>query len=1128
MFRFFYAQRVRQSLALLAALIICAPPLRSNSTPQTLPYNFVTADDSLITLNDNWDNVPGIIGFRGDTLASTGANAQTVLGADDTAPVVDVNIGQTTTFTTGGVAEFSGTSVGSLVGARTIYALQGSGTADAPYLRFHFNTLGSSNLSFSYTAVDLDLNDNAVQQVAVHYRTAATGAWTNLADGYIADATQGPAMDGLRTTRTFSLPAAAANQAILQIRILSVDAAGSDEWVGIENVSLSAGVVGPTPPSGVGSASPSSVLLGQSSLLSVNVTPGANPVASVTADLSTIGGSSTQAFANQGGNLWTFNATATGTIGSKVLPVTIADNAALTGSTSIALLVTNPLPPSGTGTASPASVPLGQNTLLSVNVTPGTNPVASVTGDLSSIGGSSTQAFSNQGGNLWTFNATTAGTTGNKLLPVTIADNAALSGTLNIALSVTGPPVSISSIQGNGNTSPLAGQLVTTSGIVTMTNRLGRIFIQSPDASADNDPNTSEGLLLQFTSTPPAAANVLGALLTVTGTVDEYRADNNNLTITRILNPSVAQVSTGNPLPQPVVLSSTSFLPNGGLFQAERFEGMRVTVPSLTVTGPTGGETVIRGGSNGTSNQSLNGILYGVFPGTARPFREPGIQASTSPIPACDFSPCTPATFDGNPELVRIDTFRQNTATAGIGATFGATLTGVTGVLNYENRFYTIVADPTPAIGVTGNISATPAPTPTAGEIIVGSWNFENYTGTATKQAKASLAIRNFLNFPDVLATIEMNQPAALVALAAQVNADAVAAGQPNPNYQTRIVTPPNPGQQNIGFLVKSDVTIVSATQALADRRFTDPTDGSSDITFDRPPLILEAIATRGGKQIPFTVIGNHLLSLIDIDSDPDPTSPRRRAKRKDQAEAMAELLQARLTATPAENIFMVGDFNAFQFNDGYVDVINGIRGVPAAPGLSVVTVADNLNATTLNNTLDTLPASNRYSFVFQGSAQALDHILYTPGLQNRLSRAANVRLGSDFPTQFSDDATRVERMTDHDAVLFYLLAAEPLSSGISFSRFGGFFNPATQRTITNLQITNSSSTALSAPWQIVIPDPAANVTLANSTGANLQGKYITVNTPLAAGASLTIQLQFTNPGRMSFVYNPKFYSGVF
>src|SRR6185369_1905714 len=65
------------------------------------------------------------------------------------------------------------------------------------------------------------------------------------------------------------------------------------------------GVVAPTPPSGTGAANPASVSAGGATLLTVATTQGANPasaIASVAADLSVIGGSSTQAFFDDGSN----------------------------------------------------------------------------------------------------------------------------------------------------------------------------------------------------------------------------------------------------------------------------------------------------------------------------------------------------------------------------------------------------------------------------------------------------------------------------------------------------------------------------------------------------------------------------------------------------------------------------------------------------------------------------------------------------------------------------------------------------------------------------------------------------------------------------------------------------------
>ena len=94
---------------------------------------------------------------------------------------------------------------------------------------------------------------------------------------------------------------------------------------------------------GFGSANPSSVLQGESTTLTVYVAPAQNPTSTgitVTADLSQIGGSATQAFSG-GGNTFTFVATvpANNPTGMKSLPVTIADAQARTASTNIVLSV---------------------------------------------------------------------------------------------------------------------------------------------------------------------------------------------------------------------------------------------------------------------------------------------------------------------------------------------------------------------------------------------------------------------------------------------------------------------------------------------------------------------------------------------------------------------------------------------------------------------------------------------------------------------------------------------------------------------------------------------------------------------------------------------------------------------
>jgi uncharacterized repeat protein (TIGR01451 family) len=205
----------------------------ANSVYQVLPFSQDWTDAGLITVNDDWSGVGGIIGYLGDyTLSSpTGVDPQTLL-ADYTTVAVDVIANQTNpnTLTAGGVAEFDGI-------ADRVVAMQGSGTADAPFLLVHLNTTGLRNIRVRYNVRDVDgAVDNAVQQVALHYRVGSSGNFTNLPGGYVADATTGPSLATLVTPIDVTLPSAANNQPVVQIRIMTTNAIGSDEWVGIDDL----------------------------------------------------------------------------------------------------------------------------------------------------------------------------------------------------------------------------------------------------------------------------------------------------------------------------------------------------------------------------------------------------------------------------------------------------------------------------------------------------------------------------------------------------------------------------------------------------------------------------------------------------------------------------------------------------------------------------------------------------------------------------------------------------------------------------------------------------------------------------------------------------------------------------
>lgn len=189
----------------------------------------------LITVNDNWSAVSSIVGYRGDDLtATTGVDPQTVIADGTTTPVdIIANQNNPNTLTDGGVAEFALTD--------PVVALQGSGAADAPFLLIHLDTSGVTNVNISYTLRDIDGSaDNSIQPVALQYRVGTSGNFINIPAAFVTDASSGPSLATQTTTVNATLPAAAENQSQVQLRIMTANALGNDEWIGIDDINISA------------------------------------------------------------------------------------------------------------------------------------------------------------------------------------------------------------------------------------------------------------------------------------------------------------------------------------------------------------------------------------------------------------------------------------------------------------------------------------------------------------------------------------------------------------------------------------------------------------------------------------------------------------------------------------------------------------------------------------------------------------------------------------------------------------------------------------------------------------------------------------------------------------------------
>jgi hypothetical protein len=208
--------------------------LRADETPQKVPLVQDWSNPALITQDNDWANVPGFIGHRGDKLAAKpGVNPQTIL-ADGNSSLVNVlsNQKNPNSLRTGGVAEFDAIP-------NPCVALKGSATAAAPMLVMHLDTRGKRNIAVGYKLRDLDGSaNNAVQAVAVQYRVASNVPFVDIPAAYAPDATTGPGVATLATPIVAVLPADAGNQPLVQVRWITANAEGNDEWVGIDDIAV--------------------------------------------------------------------------------------------------------------------------------------------------------------------------------------------------------------------------------------------------------------------------------------------------------------------------------------------------------------------------------------------------------------------------------------------------------------------------------------------------------------------------------------------------------------------------------------------------------------------------------------------------------------------------------------------------------------------------------------------------------------------------------------------------------------------------------------------------------------------------------------------------------------------------
>ncbi len=858
----------------------------------------------LITTNNDWSGVASIVGYRGDAVVgATGVDPRTITAASSSAVVVNVIANQTNpnTLTTGGVAEFD------TIANHTI-ALQGSGTARAPSIVCYLDSTGRQNVNFSCDLRDIDGSaDNAIQPIAVQYRTAG-GNWTNVF--YTADASTGPSIATLVTHVDVTLGADANNSSSLEIRVLTTDSVGSDEWIGIDNI--------------VVSSAPAAADVTPPTLAAVNpTTPGDNSVGIDAASNLTL--RFNEAVHGVTGNIVITD----GQGDTRTIAITDGTQVSFVGST----LTVNPV----------ADLLAGHH----YDVTIGSGVIADAAGN--AFAGIATGGFD-----------------------FTIANPIQV--------------ITIGAIQGLGHTSAYAGTQVRTQGVVTAIDTNG-YYVQSATGATDGDIRTSDGIFV-FTSAAPAASIILGHLYQIDATVAEFKpgaANSNNLTTTELTGATVTDLGVGNF--DTVVLGHNGLIaPNAivdndnfsvydpaqdGIDFYESIEGMLVTVDTPLVVATQrsdGGAFIVASLGIDATGLNANG----------------GITISAT---------------DSNPE--RLQLFRDTGLFAGVQPelSVGDHIASLKGIISYGGGSYDLSV--TEAIVRTLDVTAPRDVTALTGDLThltLGNYNLNNF-GFDDSQAKVDSLARDIvqnLRGPDILGVQEVQDNDGVGTgsdlrgnlTAGRLIAAIDALGGPHYSYVE--VAPiatnvsggePNGNIRNAYFYNASRVDYVAGSAtALPDAIFNGTRKPlAADFVFNGQVvhLIDTHSTSRGGSDAQF---GAH-----------QPPSDAGDSARTAQATAIANYVQTLQTAEPGAKIVVQGDFNGFTWE-------------PAVQALV---------AKGLTDLADLLPAQERYSYVFDGNSQELDHLL----------ASGNFIGGSQFDAvhlnaELSDTA---QLSSDHDPLLALL-----------------------------------------------------------------------------------------------------------
>jgi uncharacterized protein len=586
------------------------------------------------------------------------------------------------------------------------------------------------------------------------------------------------------------------------------------------------------------------------------------------------------------------------------------------------------------------------------------------------------------------------------------------------------PPVAevaISSIQGAGiGQSPWLGQTVATVGVVTALRSNG-YFIQTAAGEDDGDDTTAEGLFVFSGNAGPPPQAVVGNRLRVTGNVTQFARTPHGYALTQLGFATASVLATGQPLPPVVELGPADLDPAAPVSRLGRYQGMQVALPPARVIGAT----------------NNFGDFFVTLADTPRPFREPGVAVLDAvPLPDGNAIPA----FDMNPERLRVESVGLAGAVA-LNVDNDSVIDGLSGIMYYDRGDFTLLLPADPQFVIEGGVQPLPAPRRPEDALTIVGYNVEFLGGGAAvpvdRLRKLSAVFCEYLDTPDIVGMIEIADIATMQRVAAAINDNEFGDCPVDPGYEAYMLS--TSGNQRLGFLVATRevragvprIEVLGVAEEAANEPLIAPNGSPNNVLFDRPPLrITTRVNHVNGRSYPLTVINNHLLSLLDVNSLTTRTDSwgtagnRSRGKRMQQAVRLGQIVEARQQADPDEAVVLIGDFNAFEFSDGYVDVMGILTGFPA-PADEVLLWADTPLSRPLSNLALAVPQERRYSYVFGGSAQVLDHIVVNQALLDSATADLHyVRVNADFAYDNAGDPTVPVRSSDHDPALVHVTPA--------------------------------------------------------------------------------------------------------